>query len=114
MKPVTLIKMSLNETHGRFRIDQHFSDIKNGLKQADALALLVFIFALEYAIKKVQANQEVLKFCNTRQFMVYADGDNLLGESTQTIKENAENLLVSGKKIALEVSAEKIKCLCSM
>jgi len=105
--------MSLNETHGTFRIGQHLPDNKNGLKQRDALALLVLIFALEYAIKRVQANQEVLKMSGTRQLMVYADGDNLLGQSTHTIKKNAENVLVSSKKIALEVNAEKIKYMCA-
>jgi len=72
MKPVTSIKMSLNETHCRFRIGQHLPDIKNGLKQGDALALLVFIFTLEYAVKRVQGHQEVLKLSGTRQLMVYA------------------------------------------
>jgi hypothetical protein len=60
MKPVTLTKMSLNETHGTFRIGQHLPDIKNGLKRGDTLTLLVFIFALEYALKRVQVKQEVL------------------------------------------------------
>jgi len=39
-------------------------------------------------------------------------GDNLLGQSIHTIK-NAENLLVSSKKIALEINAEKIKYVCA-
>ena len=102
----------VNETHGRFQIGQHLPDIKNGLKLGDALTLLVFIFALEYAIKRVQAKQEVLKLSGTHQLMVYADGDNLLGQSTHTIKKNAENLLVSSKKIALEINSEKIKYTC--
>ena len=86
MKPVTLIKMSLNENKCRFRIGQHLPDIKNGLKRGDALVLLVFIFAVEYAIKRVQGHHEVLKLRGTHQLMVYADGDNLLGRSIHTIK----------------------------
>jgi hypothetical protein len=53
--------------------------IKNGLKQGDALSPLVFNFALQYAIKKVQANKEVLKLSGTHERLVYADDVNILG-----------------------------------
>jgi hypothetical protein len=71
--------MYLNETCSRVRVGKHFSDrfpIKNGLKQGDALSPLLFNFALQYVIKKVEAKQEGLKLNGTHQLLVYADGIN--------------------------------------
>jgi hypothetical protein len=45
---------------------------KNGFKQRDALSPLLFNFALEYVISRVQANQNGLKLNGTPHFLVYA------------------------------------------
>ena len=68
--------------------------IRNGLKQGDGLLPLVFNFALEYAFRRVQVNQDGLKLNGTHQLLVYADVVNILGGSMHTVKENAETLVV--------------------
>ena len=107
MKLVRLLKMCLNETYSTVRVGKHLSDvcsIKNRLKQGDALLPLLFNFALEYSIRKVQVNKD-----GTHQLLVYANDVNKLGGRVQTIRKNTEALVVSSKQPGLEVNADKTK-----
>ena len=63
-KLVRLIKMCLTETYSRVRVGRKLSDgfpIRNGLKQGDALSPLLFNFAVECTIRRVQFNHDGLK-----------------------------------------------------
>ena len=70
---------------------------------------MLFNFALEYAIRRVQVNQDGLKLNGTNQLLAYADDVNILGGSIHTVKEKAEALLIATKEIGLEVNADKTK-----
>ena len=83
--------------------------IRNGLKQGDGLSPLLFKFALEYAIRSVQVNQDGLKLNCTHQLLFYADDVNVFGGSVYTMKEKAEALIIAGKEIGLEVNVDKTK-----
>jgi hypothetical protein len=78
--------------------------IKNCLKQGDALTPLLFNFALVYAIRWVQVNQDGFKVNGTSQLLVFADDGNILGVNVHTIKKNTEALVVASKESGLEVS----------
>ena len=83
--------------------------IRNGLKEGDTLLPLLFNFALEYAIRRVQVNRDSLKLNGTHQLVVNADDVNILGGRVHTIKEKAEVLIVASKETGLEVNADKTK-----
>ena len=70
---------------------------------------MLFNFALEYAIRRVQVNQDGLKLIGTHQLLAYADDVNILGGSIHTVKENAEALVASTREIGLEASADETK-----
>jgi len=94
MKPITV------------QVGKYLSDmfpIRNDLKQGDSLSPLLFNFALWYAIKRVQINQDGLKLNSTFQLLVYGDYVNILGRSVPTIQKNTETLVVACKEIGLQV-----------
>jgi hypothetical protein len=66
--------------------------IQNDLKQGDALSPLLFNFASEYAIRKVQEIQVRLKLNGTHQLLAYADDVNLLPDNIDTMQKKIQKL----------------------
>ena len=109
---VRLIKLCFSKTYSRVRIGRFFSDaiqINCGRKQGDSLSPLLFNFALEYAIRRVQENGIGLELNGKHQFLVYVDDANMLGENLQTVQETTEIAIKASKDIGLEVNSEKAK-----
>jgi hypothetical protein len=81
--------MYLNETYSKVRMGKYLSgafSIQNGVKQGDVLSSLLFNFALEYAIRKIQEYLEEMEVKGTYQFLFCAHGVNALGQNVNSIK----------------------------
>jgi hypothetical protein len=76
------------------------------LQQGDALLPLLFNFFLEYAIRRVQVNQDMLKLNGTHQFLIYANDANILVSGVHTIKKNTVALIVDSTGTGLEVNVD--------
>jgi hypothetical protein len=99
----------LIETCNRVRVGKHLSDIfpiKDCLKKEDDLSPLLFSFALKYAIRRLQENQDDLKLNGKYQLLFYTDDVNILGRSVHTIEKNTEVLVVTSKENGLEVNTD--------
>jgi len=73
------------------------------------LSPMLFNFALEYAIRRVQAKQDGLKLNGTHQVLACVNYVNILEGSVHTVKEKAEALVVVSKETGLEVNDDNTK-----
>jgi hypothetical protein len=70
---------------------------------------LLFNFALQYSIRRVQENQDGLKHNGTHQLLAYADNVNIVRENKDTTKKTTVSLSDASKEVGLEVYPEKTK-----
>jgi len=70
---------------------------------------MVWNFALEYATRRVQANQGGFKLKVAHQLFVNADDVSIRQGSVHTIKKSTEAVVVASKVTGLEVNADKTK-----
>jgi hypothetical protein len=74
--------MCLNETYSKGHTGKHLS------KEGDALLPLLFNFALEYTIRKIQESQVGLNLNETNQLLPYPHEASQLGDNRYHNEEN--------------------------
>jgi hypothetical protein len=62
------------------------SPIRNGVKRGNSISPSLFNFAIVYAIRRVQVNQDGLKLNCTHQFLTYADDVDIFAGSIYKVK----------------------------
>ena len=68
---------------------------------------MLFNFALEYAIRRVQENRIGLELNGKHQLFDCADEVNVVGENLQTAREKTEIFIKASKDIGLKLNSEK-------
>jgi hypothetical protein len=119
MKLIRLIKMRLNvcigkyETYSKVCICKHLSytfPIRNVIRKGYALSPLLFNFALEYTIRKIQEGQVGLKLYGTPQLLAYADDVILLGGNVVTVKKNTKTVIDASRENYVYVALSSSEC----
>jgi hypothetical protein len=75
-KLIRLVKATMTDTEAQVKIQAQLIDvfkIRQGFKQGDGLAPLLFNLALEYAIRKLSVNVKGTLEYHTTQIVGYAD-----------------------------------------
>ena len=87
---------------------------RNGLTQGDDMSPLIFNFALVYATRRAQVNQDGLKLMVHTSFWFMLMMIMYLAKVYILLKKNTEALLVGSKEIGLEVHGHVLRSECRM
>ncbi|KAJ4449364.1 hypothetical protein ANN_00762 [Periplaneta americana] len=84
--------------------------LRTGCKVDDLNCLSPKLRSIRNSLDRIPYdNRQGLELNGLHQLLVYADDVNMLGENTQTVRENTAILLEASKAIGLEVNPEKTK-----
>jgi histidinol phosphatase-like PHP family hydrolase len=109
-KLIRLVRATMTDTEAQVKIQAQLTDafkIRQGLKQGDGLAPLLFNLALEYAIRKLLVNVKGTLEYHTTQIVGYADNICLLSRNIKAIKETYQELNGAAKETGLSINVNK-------
>ena len=83
--------------------------IRNGLRQGDALACILFNIALEKIIRDANVNRRGNIFYKSVQILAYADDIDIISRSPKSLQEAAIALGRAAIRMGLEINQAKTK-----
>jgi len=83
-------------------------EVRNGLRQGDALSPTLFNLALERVIREMQNSRE-MEMLGGNTLLAYADDIVILGKSKAELTTSTLNLLKNSEKMGLRVNESKTK-----
>jgi hypothetical protein len=113
-KLVRLVRVTMTGTEVQVKVQTELTDtfkIRQGLKQGDGLAPVLFNLALQYVIRKLPADTNGTLEYKMNQMVGYADDICLLGRSARSVNEVCEEQKVTAEKIGLNINVNKTKAV---
>jgi sorting nexin-29 len=112
LKLVRLRKATMEGTTTKVKIQNELSEsfrIRNGLRQGDALACILFNRALEKIIREANINQRGNIFYKSVQILAYADDIDIISRSLKSLQETITALDRAAIMMGLEINQAKTK-----
>jgi len=107
-KLITLIQVCNADTFSRIKfmnVSSHTFIIENGLRQGDAMSLVLFNLALDRVIRKVPRTED-LTIKDGNIILAYAN-DIVIIEKIQEVKRRMIEIMKAGESIGLRINTEK-------
>jgi hypothetical protein len=113
-KLVRLTQATMEGTTAKIQIQNELSEsfhIRNGLRQGDALACILFNIALEKIISEANINKHSNIFHKSVQILAYADDVDIISRSPKSLQEATTALDEAARMMELEINQAKTKCM---
>jgi sorting nexin-29 len=113
-KLIRLTQMTMENTKSQVRNQSDLSDsvtTKEGLRQFDSLACLLFNLALGKVVRNAGIQTNGTIFYKSVQLLAYADGIDIIARSQTAIKEAFLSLERAAVEMGLKINEEKTKYL---
>jgi hypothetical protein len=109
---IALVKATINKTQCRIKAQNRPSELinfKNGVRQGEALASLLFNTALEKVIIDAAVSIRGTIFHKSVQILAYADDIDIIGRTQSATIETFASLEKAAKGMNLFINQEKTK-----